>query len=98
MKKHSVEQNNEQSIVQDNISLVIVPANVLNTLTYHQLQGPTQLQFIISLSPKIAQLLDSNIPQQLSISYNTTNIDNSLLAQLYTICLQDFFCFIHTFE
>ena len=63
-----VEQNNEQLIVQDNSNLAIVPVNVSNTLTDHQLQVETQSQFIISLSPEIAQLLDSNISQQLSIS------------------------------
>ena len=85
-----VEQNNEQSIVQDNNNLAIVPVNVLNTLTYHQLQGATQSQFIISLSPEIVQLLDSNISQQLSILYNTTNTHNSstvifTLLQLFSL-------------
>ena len=78
-----VQQNQEHLIDQYNKSLAIVPANVLNTLAYHQLQGATQSQFIISLSPEIVQLLDSNIPHQLSILYNTNNIESSSLAQLY---------------
>ena len=92
-----IEQDNQQLTVQDNNSLAIVPANVLNTLAYHQLQGATQSQFIISLSPEMAQLLDSHIPQQFSFLYNTTNINNSLLAQLYHM-LTASFCFIHTFK
>ena len=83
LDENFIEEINELLIMQDDHSLVLVPAIVSNTLTYHQLQGPTQSQFIISLSPEVSQLLDSNIPQQLSISYNATNIHNTQLAQLY---------------
>ena len=55
-------------IIQYDHSLALVPANVSNTLAYHQLQRATQSQFIISLIPEVSQLLDSNIPQ-LSILY-----------------------------
>ena len=63
--------------------------------SYHQLQGATQLQFIISLSPEIVQLLDSNIPQQLSTLYNTINIHNSQLAQLYHMLTALFASYIY---
>ena len=96
LDEKSVEQINESFKTQDNQSLALVPANVSNTLTYHQLQGATQLQFIISLSPEISQLLDSNIPHQLSILYNTTNIHNAQLVQLYNT--YNTFHFIYKFE
>ena len=68
----------------------------MNTLTYHQLQGAKQLQVIISLSPETVQLLDSNIPHQLSISYNSINIEISSLAQLYHTLTALFASYIHS--
>ena len=65
--KNLLNKQTESFKNQDTDSLALVPANVSNVLTYHQLQGVTQSQFIISLSPEISQLLDSNIPHQLSI-------------------------------
>ena len=41
------------------------------------------------------QLLDSNIPQQLSILYNTTNTHNSLLVWLYHMLTALFTSYIH---
>ena len=78
-----IEQTDELFKNQGTDSLPLVPANVSTALAYHQLQGITQSQLIISLSPEISQLLDSNIPHQLSISYNTTNTHIAQLAQLY---------------
>ena len=68
------DQTDEPLEVHDDKSLQLVPASVSNTLTYHQFPGAKQLQFIISLSPQISQLLDANIPQQISILCNTTNL------------------------
>ena len=96
LDEKSVEQTDESFKNQDSDSLALVPANVSNALTYHQLQGVTQLQFIISLSPEISQLLDSNIPNQLSISYNTTNIHNAQLTQLYNILTTLFASYINS--
>ena len=96
LDKNSVEQTDESFKNQDSDSLALIPANVSNTLTYHQLQGVTQLQFIISLSQEISQLLDSNIPHQLSISYNTTNIHNVQLAQLYNMLSTPFSSYVNS--
>ena len=71
------DQTGEPLEIHDDNSLQLVPASVSNTLAYHQLPGAKQLQFIISLSPQISQLLDANIPQQLSILCNMTNLQNA---------------------
>ena len=96
LDEKSIEQTDESFKNQDTDSLALVPTNVSNTLTYHQLQGITQSQFIISLSPEISQLLDSNIPHQLSISYNTTNTHNTQLAQLYNMLSTLFASYINS--
>ena len=76
----TIDKTDETLEVYDDKDLQLVPANVSNTLTYHQLPGAKQLQFIISLSPQVLQLLDANISQQLSILCNTTNLHNVQLT------------------
>ena len=95
-EEKSTDEMNEPLIIQDDHSLALVPANASNTLAYHQLQGGTQSQFIISLSLEVSQLLDSNIPQQLSISYNPTNTHNTQLVQLYNTLIALFASYIHS--
>ena len=50
----------------------------------------------MSSSPEISQLLDFNIPHQLSIPYNTTNIHNAQLAQLYNMLTMLFTSYINS--
>ena len=81
--KNLLELTNNFLDSDDEYNSIVIPTSVSNTLTYPQLQGVTQSQFIIGLDSKILHLLDSVIPHQLNITYNNTNRHNSQMAQLY---------------